>query len=120
VPQCNIVSCKEFNIISCDSIIEQNSLFHLVKGSKKIPDHSLLFMKFDLGLCLECKLEHNSDCDISPNVRFNLKYIPPDILNNVNVSRNLEDFKDTIASVQNQTEMDQNYKFFSRSNYILS
>ena len=84
-------SCNSFSVKACSDIIDENGLHGLINARSKPPDHALLSMTFNI--CLNsaehstCFTEndglHTSDpVTTNKHVRYNVRHIPPEFLQN--------------------------------------
>lgn len=77
VPQDVLNSCKNFKVITAQSLIDSHGLHYLIGGRSRVPDHSVLVFELETG----------DNCSHTTNIsethterRYNLRKIPVDFM----------------------------------------
>ena len=82
VPHDVFQSCKSFNVISSNSLVEKHNLQNLLGNRSKVPDHSFICTEFDTGICsfINASDTGSSDKQYSTCPKFKLNRIPDDFM----------------------------------------
>ena len=115
VPQHLFALFKNFNIITCNEIIEDYNLFHLVSDRSKIPDHCVLCINLNITCLYNSEGVLSNDGIIKDRYIYRKKYycreIPDIFMNNIDVNckinclqNAMENVTDTVTQINLFTE----------------
>ena len=118
VPHSNLDLYKQFKVISCNDLIEQFDLFHLLHDKSKIPDHNILSVLFTFKH--KCNYEsintqavnNRSHYTVQVLVKYNFDN-PGEFMKNNNIKKKLDNLGLAINSdIHISEHLDKHYDLF--------
>ena len=84
VPHENLSSCVHFSVTSCNDILSDFNLVHLIGNNSKVPDHSLLSLTVETSMVIindkRIAMDHVRPQNIN-TVRYSFKNVPNEYMN---------------------------------------
>ena len=119
LPQHCFNHCSGFSVESCNSVVENESLHHLMHNRSRIPDHSVLTLWYKLNsfdLILNSPLNVKNVKKVKK--RFNFKNIPNEFLKQEHCKNQIQDLVLAFNSCPESIEyLDSNYATFQQILY---
>ena len=84
VPHENLSSCVHFSVTSCNDILSDFNLVHLIGNNSKVPDHSLLSLTVETSMVItndkRIAMDHVRPQNIN-TIRYSFKNVPNEYMN---------------------------------------
>ena len=109
VPHETLSKCSDFKVLTAQEIASDNDLLGLLGQRARLPDHSALVTEFQ---CRDYNTNSNDNSNptSTDNVRFKLRCIPPDFMQNERVATAIISIISQIESArENQEDIDSIY-----------
>ena len=101
IPQHSFRLFQNFDVISCNSVVEDFNLYSLISERSKLPDHSILSIDFMFNDSKNVNTLSSKRRSVNEftTIRYDYRCIPNEFMNNENINSDIYALYDTVENI---------------------